>query len=143
MTVPDIPTDAGPHPMRAGVVLTTAAIAAAWLARRQRARRLARRTEGSPPAVRTDDGIRLHVEVTGAASAPTVVLVHGIGADLSMFDPQWTALRSRARVVRYDQRGHGSSGWGGRPRGDRRPARGAISARSSTSWQAPGRSWSS
>ncbi|MCZ2821262.1 alpha/beta hydrolase [Modestobacter sp. VKM Ac-2977] len=100
------------HGAAAGV-LTTAGLLAGVAARRQNARRLARRTNGSSPSVRTDDGVRLHVEVADDVDAPTVVLVHGIGVSAEMFDPQWTALRSRARVVRYDQRGHGSSGWAG------------------------------
>lgn len=30
-----------------------------------------------------------------------------------MYDQQWAALRGRARLIRYDQRGHGASGWAG------------------------------
>ncbi|MCZ2822836.1 MULTISPECIES: alpha/beta fold hydrolase [unclassified Modestobacter] len=97
----------------AAAALATAGLVAGITARRADARRLARRTTGSSPSVRTDDGLRLHVEVAGEIAAPTVVLVHGIGADGTMFDPQWTALRGRARLVRYDQRGHGASGWAG------------------------------
>jgi pimeloyl-ACP methyl ester carboxylesterase len=43
----------------------------------------------------------------------TVVLAHGFAARAAMFDPQWTALAGCARLIRYDQRGHGSSGWAG------------------------------
>jgi pimeloyl-ACP methyl ester carboxylesterase len=63
--------------------------------------------------VRADDGTPLHVEVDGDPSAPlTVVFVHGFTARLGEFAPQRDALRSRARLVLYDQRGHGRSGWG-------------------------------
>jgi pimeloyl-ACP methyl ester carboxylesterase len=79
-----------------------------------RARRLAHRMSGSAPAVRTDDGVRLHVEVDGRADAPvTIVFAHGFAARSAIFDSQWTALRGRARLIRYDQRGHGASGWAG------------------------------
>jgi pimeloyl-ACP methyl ester carboxylesterase len=60
----------------------------------------------------TDDGVRLHVEEDGAADAPvTVVLSHGFTARLVEWDPQRAALRDRARLVLWDQRGHGRSGW--------------------------------
>ncbi|MCZ2807099.1 alpha/beta hydrolase [Modestobacter sp. VKM Ac-2983] len=97
----------------AATALATAGLVAGVAARQAGARRLARRTTGSSPSVRTDDGVRLHVEIADEVDAPTVVLVHGIGVSAEMFDSQWPALRSRARVVRYDQRGHGSSGWAG------------------------------
>ena len=62
--------------------------------------------------VRTDDGVDLHVEVDGDRHAPlTVVLSHGFTARLGEWDLQRQALRSRARLVLWDQRGHGRSGW--------------------------------
>lgn len=62
--------------------------------------------------VRTDDGVDLHVEVDGDERAPlTVVLSHGFTARLGEWDLQRQALRSRARLVLWDQRGHGRSGW--------------------------------
>lgn len=99
-------------------VRTTWAVAAALSAgvalRLVRARRLSEGTTAAAPAVRTDDGVRLHVETDGPADAPlTVVLSHGFAARAAMFDPQWAALRGEARLVRYDQRGHGASGWSG------------------------------
>jgi pimeloyl-ACP methyl ester carboxylesterase len=71
---------------------------------------------GPPPpgsrTVTTDDGVRLHVEVTGDLDAPlTVVLTHGFTARLMEFEPQVEALRHRARLVLWDQRGHGRSSW--------------------------------
>ena len=71
---------------------------------------------GPPPpgsrTVVTDDGVRLHVEVDGDPQAPvTVVLSHGFTARLVEWDRQRAALRARARLVLWDQRGHGRSGW--------------------------------
>lgn len=75
---------------------------------------LARRLGGpGPTVVRTADGVALHVEVDGAPDAPVVVLFsHGFTARLEEFDLQRAALRDRATLVLYDQRGHGRSGWG-------------------------------
>ena len=65
---------------------------------------------GAACVVRTDDGVALHVEHDGDPTAPlTVVMVHGFTARLGEFDLQRAAVRSRARVVLYDQRGHGRS----------------------------------
>jgi pimeloyl-ACP methyl ester carboxylesterase len=71
---------------------------------------------GPPPpgsrTVTTDDGVPLHVEVDGDESAPlTVVLSHGFTARLAEWELQRAALRKRARLVLWDQRGHGRSGW--------------------------------
>jgi len=78
---------------------------------------------GPPPpgsrTVVTDDGVPLHVEVDGLGdraggdgSAPlTVVFSHGFTARLVEWDLQRAALRDRARLVLWDQRGHGRSGW--------------------------------
>ena len=79
--------------------------------------RAARRRRHSGPegalVVRADDGAALHVEVDEApGAAVTVVLVHGFTASLEEFRQQRATLRGRARVVLYDQRGHGRSGWG-------------------------------
>lgn len=60
----------------------------------------------------TDDGVPLHVEFDGTTDAPvTVVFSHGFTARLAEWDLQRTALRDRARLVLWDQRGHGRSGW--------------------------------
>jgi pimeloyl-ACP methyl ester carboxylesterase len=62
--------------------------------------------------VPTDDGVPLHVEVDGDLDAPvTVVLSHGFTARLAEWELQRAALRDRARLVLWDQRGHGRSGW--------------------------------
>jgi pimeloyl-ACP methyl ester carboxylesterase len=72
--------------------------------------------DGPPPpgsrTVRTDDGVDLHVEVDGDEDAPlTVVLSHGFTARLVEWEIQRAALRDRARLVLWDQRGHGRSAW--------------------------------
>src|SRR5947209_247657 len=71
---------------------------------------------GPPPpgsrTVVTDDGVRLHVEFAGNPDADlTVVLTHGFTARLAEWGPQVEALQDRARIVLWDQRGHGRSGW--------------------------------
>ena len=71
---------------------------------------------GPPPPgsrmVTTDDGVPLHVEVDGDPDAQlTVVFSHGFTARLVEWDLQRAALRDRARLVLWDQRGHGRSGW--------------------------------
>ncbi|TFV57710.1 alpha/beta hydrolase [Geodermatophilus sp. DF01-2] len=108
---------AGRDVVRAGTAVAAGALALrVWWGRRA-----ARAHPGDATGPLTDDGVRLHVEVGGRVSgdgtAPvTVVLVHGFGARATMWDHQWAALRDAARVVRYDQRGHGRSGWAGRLR---------------------------
>jgi pimeloyl-ACP methyl ester carboxylesterase len=71
---------------------------------------------GPPPpgsrTVTTDDGVPLHVEFDGKLEAPlTVVFSHGFTARLVEWEFQRAALRDRARLVLWDQRGHGRSGW--------------------------------
>src|SRR3954454_8493841 len=72
-------------------------------------------SEPPPPGsrtVRTDDGVDLHVEVDENDDAGlTVVLAHGFTARLAEWHLQREALRPRARLVLFDQRGHGRSGW--------------------------------
>src|SRR4051794_41883209 len=54
--------------------------------------------------------VEVHHEVTGPADGPVVVLAASLGSDLRMWDPQLEPLVAAGfRVVRYDQRGHGSS----------------------------------
>lgn len=59
-------------------------------------------------AVLARPGARLVYQVTG--DGPAVVLVHGFGLDLRMWDAQAEFLAARFRVVRYDCRGFGASG---------------------------------
>ena len=66
-----------------------------------------------PDVVLADDGVPLWVQVDEAPGAElTVVLVHGFTARHEEFALQRRTLLGRARVVLYDQRGHGASGWG-------------------------------
>ena len=53
-------------------------------------------------------GARLAYQVSGAG--PAVVLVHGFGLDMRMWDAQAEHLTLRFQVVRYDCRGFGASG---------------------------------
>ena len=49
---------------------------------------------------------------TASTDAPlTVVFSHGFTARLAEWELQRAALRDRARLVLWDQRGHGRSGW--------------------------------
>ncbi len=60
--------------------------------------------------VRTEDGVRLHVEVEGDPDAPvTVVLCHGFALNQDSWWFQRAELGRHARVVLWDQRGHGRS----------------------------------
>ncbi len=51
-------------------------------------------------------GATLAAQVTG--SGPAVVLIHGLGTDMSSFDELTSRLPDH-RVIRYDLRGHGKS----------------------------------
>jgi 3-oxoadipate enol-lactonase len=53
------------------------------------------------------DGGRLRYATTGAGEP--VVLIHGMGLDAAMWDPQWPALQQEFRAIRYDVRGFGGS----------------------------------
>jgi 3-oxoadipate enol-lactonase len=53
-------------------------------------------------------GARLAYQVIG--DGPAVVLVHGFGLDMRMWDRQAAHLAARFRVIRYDCRGFGASG---------------------------------
>ncbi len=57
--------------------------------------------------LRRPDGALLHHSMTG--SGDPVVLIHGMGLDASMWDPQVPVLAREFRVIRYDLRGFGAS----------------------------------
>ncbi len=54
------------------------------------------------------EDLRLNAELTGPATAPPVVLIHGMGLDMRVWDATMPHL-SRHRVLRLDLRGHGAS----------------------------------
>jgi pimeloyl-ACP methyl ester carboxylesterase len=63
--------------------------------------------------VAADDGVGLHVEVEGPEDAEiTVVFCHGLALSQDCWHFQRAAFAHRARLVFYDQRGHGRSGRG-------------------------------
>ncbi|MGH3382333.1 MAG: alpha/beta fold hydrolase [Actinoallomurus sp.] len=75
---------------------------------------------GLPPThamtVTADDGVELHVEIQDAPGASlTVVLCHGYLLNSTSWDIQRTMLAGDVRVVLWDHRGHGRSGWGTPP----------------------------
>jgi 3-oxoadipate enol-lactonase len=54
---------------------------------------------------RVIDGTRFAVEGSGSP----IVLIHGVGLDLGMWEPVARALASQHQVIRYDMLGHGGS----------------------------------
>ncbi len=65
---------------------------------------------GEPHWVRADDGAHLYAEVHPAGpSAPTIVIAHGYCLNQDSWHFQRKQLRGRARLVLWDQRGHGRS----------------------------------
>ena len=55
------------------------------------------------------NGISVNYTLDGPAAAPVVTLSHSLATDLSMWDPQMSALTAHYRVLRYDTRGHGGT----------------------------------
>jgi 3-oxoadipate enol-lactonase len=53
------------------------------------------------------DGARLRYCIAGAGQP--LVLIHGLGLDSAMWEPQWPVLQQEFRVIRYDIRGFGQS----------------------------------
>ncbi|WP_119067301.1 3-oxoadipate enol-lactonase [Rubrobacter indicoceani] len=58
---------------------------------------------------KTAGPVKLHHTLEGPQDAPVLVFVNSIGTTYRMWDPQMPALKDRFRILRYDQRGHGSS----------------------------------
>jgi pimeloyl-ACP methyl ester carboxylesterase len=128
----DSAVDRSSRRRRAGVIGTlvgaaAAGVAAGFAAERLILRRQRRSTERDPyhdepfgdliadeyRTVTSDEGIALHVEISGSATAAlTVVFVHGFCLDMGTFHFQRRALSTMdgVRVVCYDQPGHGRSG---------------------------------
>lgn len=55
------------------------------------------------------EGLLQGTRYLSEGQGPTIVLVHGVGMDLAMWDPLARQLASHRRVVRYDMIGHGRS----------------------------------
>jgi len=55
-------------------------------------------------------GVSIHYEAHGPADAPAILLSHGYGATMRMWDGQVAAFADRCRLVLWDMRGHGESG---------------------------------
>jgi len=68
---------------------------------------------GRPLTVLADDGVPLHAEIDGAPDAPlTIIFCHGYTLSQDVWYYQRRDLAGAARLVFYDQRGHGRSGLG-------------------------------
>ena len=59
---------------------------------------------------KADDGVTLRAHDSGPPGAPAVLLLHSLGCDHAMWDPQMQILARSFRVVAPDARGHGRSG---------------------------------
>ena len=98
--------------------LATGAAAEPFLVGRRRLRPdpLAREPIGRLPGVgflvETEDGVRLQGEQAGPDGDVAVVLVHGYTQDMGCWHFQRRDLDEEVRVVLFDQRGHGRSGYG-------------------------------
>ncbi|ODU04270.1 MAG: hypothetical protein ABS81_11010 [Pseudonocardia sp. SCN 72-86] len=57
------------------------------------------------------DGLRIHYTDWGPASAPPVVLLHGLNVQCHTWDPIAAELAHDRHVVCVDLRGHGESSW--------------------------------
>ena len=53
------------------------------------------------------DGLTIHVEADGPQQGEAVLLLHSLGTNLHVWDPQAAALARTHRVLRPDLRGHG------------------------------------
>ena len=59
--------------------------------------------------VRTDDGTRIHYQVTGRPGAPPILFIQGLGADKNGWNLQRLATATSFRAVALDNRGAGRS----------------------------------
>ncbi len=60
------------------------------------------------------NGQQIHYQDTGG-DGPPVIFGHGFLMNLTMFAPQVDALRDQYRVITWDERGFGDTGWDGAP----------------------------
>lgn len=86
---------------------------AGWLTARRTGRQSAVRRaaadRGTPLAVTSASGGRLHARLHGPDGASTLVLVHCWTGTEELWHKQVTALSNELRIVTYDHRGHGLS----------------------------------
>jgi pimeloyl-ACP methyl ester carboxylesterase len=59
----------------------------------------------------TVNGLKLHYVEWGDAKNPPLILIHGISRFARTFDHLVPSFVDRYRVIAYDLRGHGDSGW--------------------------------
>ncbi len=77
------------------------------------------------------DGLRFHYTEWGAATAPPVLMLHGLNVQCHTWDPFARELAARYHVICMDMRGHGDSDWarsGYRVRSMARDVHGLIDA---------------
>ena len=72
--------------------------------------------QGLSPAPQADrfvtvDGLRIHYLEWGNAAKPALILIHGISRHAHTFDHIAPDFVRDYRVIAYDMRGHGDSGW--------------------------------
>jgi 3-oxoadipate enol-lactonase len=60
------------------------------------------------PALDTEN-VRLYYQLSGPEDAPVLLFSNSLGTDLTMWDPQASALAHDFRILRYDGRGQGQS----------------------------------
>src|SRR5580765_6443612 len=61
------------------------------------------------------DGTRIAYRIDGPEAAPPLVLIHCLGSNVEMWEPQIALLSRHFRLIRYDLRGHGRSEIGSGP----------------------------
>ena len=55
------------------------------------------------------NGITINYELDGPDGAPVLAFSNSLATSLAMWEPQVARLRDRYRILRYDNRGHGST----------------------------------
>ncbi len=53
--------------------------------------------------------LRMHYQLDGPETAPTLVLSNSLGTNLALWEPQLPVFSKDFRVLRYDSRGHGQT----------------------------------
>lgn len=61
------------------------------------------------PFATRDDGIRLYWRMEGSTAKPTLLLLHALGTDMSVWDRMAPLLLAHFQLLRFDMRGHGAS----------------------------------